>query len=270
MANWIEEFKTKWGFMPISGGAPEPVQVELESKEEVKPVVVEKKEEPQYVKVEDLKKLSKQLDGMSTAWRTSEKEKKELSKKLEDLEGRLSGRAIKPSDAQDELDALIEQGDWRTPVSRVTEDTVNRILKQREAEQHNAQQSENRTKKYESAVNTVYERYPELKDPTSDITKTWLKVVNDHPEWHGEPLGPIAAMHAMEEILDTEDLTNTSNETKRRQRVNATSVRPGTPAKTSTITLTREQKEFCKSSGLSEESYLKTLKGMSGPSKEIE
>ena len=77
-------------------------------------------------------------------------------------------------------------------------------------------------------------------------------------------------MHAMEEILDTEDLTNTSNETKRRQRVNATSVRPGTPAKTSTITLTREQKEFCKSSGLSEESYLKTLKGMSGPSKEIE
>jgi len=142
MADWIKEFKTKWGFMPISGGAPEPVQVELEKSEEVKPVVVEKKEEPQYVKVEDLKKLSKQLDGMSTAWRTSEKEKKELAKKLEDLEGRLAGKAIKPSDAQDELDALIEQGDWRTPVSRVTEDTVNRILKQREAEQHNAQQSE--------------------------------------------------------------------------------------------------------------------------------
>jgi len=254
---------------------PEPhlsVELETDIKPEVKPEVKTevKKEEPQYVKIDDLKKITKQLDGISSAYRSSEKDKKELASKLEALEARLSGKAIKPSEAQDEMDKLLEQGDWRTPVGRVAEETVSRILKQREAEQATFNQQASRTQKYELAAKTVYDKYPELHDPNSEITKTWMRVVNDHPEWHGEPLGPIATMNAMEEILDEQDMTNNDAESKRRARVNATSVRPGTPAKTQTITLTKEQKEFCKSAGLSEESYLKTLKGMNNRQVEVE
>jgi len=116
------------------------------------------------------------------------------------------------------------------------------------------------------AVKIVYDKYPELKDQDSDITKTWMKVVNEHPEWHGDPLGPIAAMHAMEEILESKG----DGESRRRARVNATSLRPGTPAKSTTITLSKEQKEFCKSHEISEESYLKTLKAMDTRSMEVE
>ena len=257
---------------------PEPLSVELETNpnEKPEPKVESKakeekpKEEPKYVDIAELKKLTEKLNGISFSLRTNEKSEKELSKKLEDLETRLSGRSIKPAEAQDELDKLLEQGEWRKPVAIIAEETVERILKQREAEQHNFQQQSQRVQKYEVAVKTVYDRYPELKDPESNITKTWMKVVNDHPEWHGEPLGPIAAMHAMEEILEKDSDGEESAEAKRRARVNATSVRPGTPAKTQTIALTREQKEFCKNSGISEDKYLQTLKSMSNRSSEIE
>ena len=274
MSDWISEFKIKWGFMPILGGAPEPVSLELDTKLEPEPKVevkVEpKKEETQYVKVDDLKKLSKQLDGISSAYRTSEKEKKELAKKLEDLESRLSGRQIKSSEAQDELDKLLEQGDWRTPVGRVAEETVTRILKQREAEQNQFHQQNEKSGILESSKKQVRERYPDIDDPNSDTAKAYIKILNDKPHYLKSEYGPILAMRDMEDILDEQDMTNNDAESKRRQRVNATSVRPGTPAKSTTITLTKEQKEFCKNSGLSEESYLKTLKGMSGHSKEIE
>ena len=257
---------------------PEPLSVELEQdlKDKPEPKVEPKakeekpKEEPKYVDIVELKKLTQQLNGISSTLRTKEKSEKELSKKLDDLENRLSGRAIKPSEAQDELDKLLEQGEWRKPVATVAEETVNRILKQREAEQANFTQQAQRQQKYENSVKTVYDRYPELHDQESDITKKWMKIVNEHPEWHGEPLGPIAAMHALEEELDKDGENIATNEQRRRARVNATSVRPGTPSKTQTITLSKEQKEFCKSSGISEEKYLQTLKTMSNHSSEVE
>lgn len=255
---------------------PEPMAVELEPKEpELKPdpskvKEPEKKEEVQYVKIDELKKLSKQFDGISSALRTSEKEKKDLAKKLEDLESRLSGKAIKPSEAQDELDKMLEQGEWRKPVSAIAEETVQRILRQRESEQHQIAGQQEKARILETSKKQVREKYPDIDDPNSETAKSYMKILNEKPHYLKSEFGPILAMRDMEDIKNATESAEEDAEAIRRNRANAGSLRPGTPSKSKTITLTKEQKEFCKNAGLSEESYLKTLTGMGNREKEID
>ena len=255
---------------------PEPLAVELEN-DEVKPKVDEKPkeeakkaEEPQYVKVDDLKKISQQLNGISSALRTSEKEKKELSKKLEDLEDRLSGKQIKPKEAQDELDKMLEQGEWRTPVKKVTEATVDEILNRREAERQSREQESERLRVLEASKKKVREKYPDIDDPQSETAKGYMKVLNSNPSYLRSEIGPLLAMRDMEDEMDENHKEGSDKEAARRARASATSLRPGTPARTETITLTKEQKEFCKASGLNETAYLNTLKSMNNRSVEVE
>lgn len=252
---------------------PEPLQVELEheNKPEVKvEVKAEEKKEPQYVSVDELKKITQQLNGISSTLRTTEKERKELKSQLAELEGRLSGKAIKPSEAQDELDKLLEQGEWRTPVKKVAESTVEEILNRRDAQRVAQEHESEKLRVLEESKKSVRSRYPDIDDPNSETAKTYMKILNEKPHYLRSEYGPVLAMRDMEDILETKEDVNQSQEAARRARVSAASVRPGTPAKSEVKTLTREQKEFCKNSGLKEETYLRTLNGMSTREKELE
>src|SRR3990167_3682313 len=255
---------------PVSIVLDEDIEKQPKSKDIDPAKAKEKEAEPQYVKIDDLKKISQQLNGLSSALRTSEKEKKELNKKLDDLEGRLSGRNIKPAEAQDELDKLLEQGEWRKPVQTVARQAVEEILRRRDEEHFARQSQEERAKVLEISKQQVRDRYPDIDDAQSDTAKAYIKILNSKRHYLNSEFGPLLAMRDMEDELDLKETEDLTAEGKRRLRVNATSLRPGTPAKSTTITLTREQKEFCKSSGISEDSYLKTLKSMAGNSKEMD
>lgn len=252
---------------------PDPVAVELEHEDKPKLEVTPEakpKEEPKYVTIDELKKISKQLDFVSSNLRSSEKEKKELSRKLDELEGRLSGRAIKPAEAQDELDKLLEQGEWRTPVKKVAESAIEEALSRRDAQQVAQAQESERLRILEESKKSVRSRYPDIDDPSSDNAKTYMKILNEKPHYLKSEFGPILAMRDMEDIMDSKETAENSQESVRRARVSATSVKAGVPSKSEVKTLTKEQKEFCKSSGLKEEIYLKTLNGMAGNQKEMD
>ena len=254
---------------------PEPAQIELEQdldpkeKQDPKPAADKKTDETQYVKIDDLKKLSKQLDGLSSALRTSEKEKKELRSKLDDIEGRLSGRSIKPLEAQDELDKLLEQGEWRKPVATVARQAVEDALKARDQENSVRQSQAEKVRLLESSKKQVRDKYPDIDDPASETAKTYMKILNEKPHYLKSEYGPVLAMRDMEDTIESES-PEPSQEDRRRLRANASSLRPGTPAKSQEVVLTREQKEFCKTAGMDEKIYLQTLKQMAGRSKELE
>ena len=256
---------------------PEPVSVTVDDvKKPEAPKVEEKKEAPkeQYVSVDELKRIEKQMNQVAGALRVSEKSKGQLEKKIEELEGRLSGRN-KP-EAVDDLDAKLESGDWRTPVETLAEKKVNEILSRRQQEETVRAQEAERLSVLEDSKKQVRERYADIDDPSSEIAQRYMKVLNSKPKFLRNEFGPVLAMREMEDELRQEGRLDeftkkvVDKEVERRARASGASLRPGSPAKSETTVLSKEQKEFCKQHGVAEEAYLKTLKSISNRSSETE
>ena len=253
----------------------EPV-VDVEEKEEPKkqdelevdldPKKEGAKEEPRYVKVEELEKLQKQFDGISKTIRHI----KDIPGQIAELQKVISSRFATPTQkdvAKDELDDLLEKGDWRTPVNRLAEKRFNELMEERDRQAQLRDEQNKRIGTLESNKKTVRDKYPDIDDPDSEIAKRYQKIVQSKPEYLANEFGPTLAMRDMEDELHSEGRLDefskkaVEKEVARQTRVGASAIpRSTVPSNSNKIMLTKEQRDFCDSVGLKYENYGKYAK----------
>lgn len=232
------------------------IEIDLEKKP--------KAQEPKYVTLEDLQKLQ---DNVNKAIESS---RHYTNRKLEDLyKSKPVIVAPKPAaQDKDNLDELLEQGNWRTPVETVAEKAVEKALaKQRDEEALKAQEAK-RLDTLERSKASVTAKYPDIEDQKSEVAQRYMKILNEHPEYLSNEFGPVLAMRDMEDNLRQEGRLDeftkkkVAEEVERRTRTNASSIpkSSGTPSSSGKVVLTKEDRELCDRMGIRYEDYARNRK----------
>lgn len=233
--------------------------------EAVKPVVKqEKQEEAQYASLDELQKIQKQLNGLSYIGRKFD----EMARKIDSLSANPNpGPVVNPAD-QDEYDKLVEK-DWKAAVRKLAQEEAASLRQKEREEEARRQMEAKQLTALEQSKKTVLDRYPDLKDETSEVAQKFKEVVAKHPEYISNEYGPILAMREMEEELRSEGkLDNFSKkvvdkEVERRARTGATSIPKGAAPSSGKTTLTPEERRFCEFNGIKYETYLKNKHSLS-------
>ena len=234
------------------------IEIDLEKKP--------KAQEPKYVTLEDLQRLQ---DNVNKAIESS---RHYTNRKLEDFYTKTSKPnmpiAKAPNESKDNLDELLEQGNWRTPVETVAEKAVEKALaKQRDEEALKAQEAK-RLDTLERSKASVTAKYPDIEDQKSEVAQRYMKILNEHPEYLSNEFGPVLAMRDMEDNLRQEGRLDeftkkkVAEEVERRTRTNASSIpkSSGTPSSSGKVVLTKEDRELCDRMGIRYEDYARNRK----------
>ena len=227
----------------------------------------EKAEEPKYVTTQELEEIRKQVNGISSVMRHV----KAIPEQIEELKRQVaSNRTLTPiekKEAGDDLDAMLEQGNWRTPVETLVERGVNSILRKREEQEFVRQAEASKLTILEQSKKFVRERYPDVDDSETEVAKSYIQVLNEHPEYLRSEYGPKLAMRDMEDKLRDEGKLDTytkkvvDKELQRQARTKATSgaSSPASGVKGGKVVLTSDQKEFCDFKEIPYDTYAKML-----------
>lgn len=157
-----------------------------------------------------------------------------LERKVEDLESELAKKPV--STIQDIVDARINaalekerrENTYVTQFERTLNDSRLRVLK----------------------------RHPELDDQSSIKSQIMLEVLNNRPDLVNNPYGPIVAMQEMEDLLEArgykkEEAKAAPNRVPASSLPNSRNI----PQTKSTVTLTKEDLEFCKEHNIEPKLY---------------
>lgn len=236
------------------------VQVKLD--ENNQPINLEKpKDEPKYVRVEDLESINKAINN------TREHSNRKISSLESKIDQLLKGtqQPQKPVNVpQDEWDKKLET-DWKGTVRELARLEAEEIRKrEREAEKQEAEQIRTLNLLNENKF-TVIKKHKELNDETSHKAEIYRQVLTERPEYLTNPFGPVLAMRDMEDRLRESGYVDESirpivdKEVARQARTNGSSVPKGNsnPSSQKTITLTREQKDFCDANNIKYENFAK-------------
>ena len=254
---------------------PEPVvkdeeQDDLQEKVDVTPSVKVSDEEALAAKIKSdfealyvprLKDLETKLSNQQQGARRIEQDKERLQRENEQLR-----QQAKPPSPSTDPWAKIEDGQtWKAEVERVAEQKADEKLKAHLAQQAYQQSVQQQQQAREGSKQRVISKYPDLhpESGTEDsiVSKTYLGVLSEHPDWLANPYGPELAMYAMEEKLRASAAGNGSpNQGKGGSRVATTSLPPSRQSGPSDnrITLTKELKFLCDRYGWKYEDYAKT------------
>lgn len=157
-----------------------------------------------------------------------------------------------------EWDELAKR-DWKVAVDLRSKLNAQSLLKQTQT-----------TQKHEEVLagskQRVLKRHPELNDNSSEKTKVYLQILNDNPQYLTDPKGPIHAMRDMEEYMEEtlgykrEDIIKAEKRGKekaeeRHNRVALTSTHGRHTTKGRTVTLTKDELEFCKFNNVDPKKY---------------
>lgn len=231
---------------------------------EVKPEVKKETQEAQYVKLDELEKIQKQLNGLSYIGRKFD----ELSKRLDTFQApQVNNTKVAPED-MDEYDKLVEK-DWKGAVRKLAQEEAKALRqadREAEAKQRMAAQQ---LSILEQSKKTVVDRYPQLSDENSEISHKYREVVQKHPEYLSNEFGPELAMRSMEDELRSEGRLDefskkiVDKEIERRTRVGAASVPKASSPNSGKAILTKEDKEFCDFNGIKYDVFLRNKKVIS-------
>lgn len=203
------------------------------------------KEEPKYVRLEDLEKISQAINN------TRDYNNRQLSELRAEIQKLTPPKPVSTGDK--DLDEMV-QIDWKAAVEKVTEQVLQRERQRVAAES----EAERTTRILEESKSKVMERHQELSDPDSPKTKVFLKVLDENPDFKVNPRGPILAMYEMETRLKSSGTLEL--ETLKKERSRATSIPVGTPGVKKEYTLSKADLDFCRMNGINPENY-KKLKG---------
>ena len=165
-----------------------------------------------------------------------------------------------------EWDALAEK-DWKLAVDLRSQANARQVLEQQTTQTKAA-------KDLEEAKTRVLRRHPELNDGNSDKTKIFQQILNQHPEYASHPRGPVFAMRDMEEYMEdvlgykpeqivSAERRGAQKEIERQHRVILTQTSGKSDmAPSSSVTLTKDEVEFCKLQGLDPKEYARTKRRM--------
>ena len=246
-----------------------------------------KKEEPKPdEKDTTIKNLQGEIDGLkkqvnyaSGSYRIIEK----LQQQVADLIKKKSEPADRetPVKTDEELAELFNK-DIVAGVSEVVRRTFKTEKEQEKKEKELEDIRKEQTRQIELMERNqqaILDKYPELGDATSEYTKIWLEVLDKHPEYKTNYLGPVTTMKEMEDEcrrrglkvkddgVSSEDVIE--KEVARRTRVKETSLKPGAKTKPAggEIVLTQDQVAFCRHNNIQLKDYAVTLKRLSGEKK---
>lgn len=208
---------------------------------------VKKTEEPRYVKVEDLDKINQALNNTREY---NNRKLAEINEKLEKLVPK------KIESAEDDLDKVVQEN-WQLGVEKVIE----RVLTAKEKRELAQSEEKMTVTLLEQSKAKVMAKHPELNDPESPKTKAFMKVLEENPDFKTNPRGPLLAAYEMESLIKAHGTIESGDQRVDRQtRSRGASVPPGTSAGVNrTITLTKEQMEFCRHNGINPENYKRNL-----------
>lgn len=221
-------------------------QITEPQKPEVKPQV---KEEPKYVRIEDLEKVSQAINNTRDY----------NNRQLNEIRAELQKLAPKPISTGDpDLDELVTT-DWKAAVEKITEKVIER-QQERQAQETEMQRT---ARILEESKSKIMAKHPELSDPENPKTKEFLKVLEENPDFKTNPRGPILAAYEMENRLKAHDTIDSGERMPQKDvRAKATSVPAGTSAsKKAGYTLTKQDMDFCRLNNINPENY-RRLKGM--------
>jgi len=171
-----------------------------------------------------------------------------------------------------EWDALADK-DWKKAVDLRSHINAQSVLaKNREASKIGEELDKSKAK--------VLLRHPELNDNDSEKAKIFLQVLNNNPDYVNHPKGPIYAMRDMEEHMETvlgykhsdivsAERSGAKRESERQHRIVLNKGGGKVPTgNQNTVTLSKDEAEFCKLQGLDPKEYAKTKRKLSKSGKE--
>jgi hypothetical protein len=193
-------------------------------------------------------------------------ENKQLQEKLNQVQEQLSKIARPEPETKEqsnsgfpttdeEWDALADK-DWKKAVDLRANMNAQRVLAE------SKRTSEAQTV-LEKSKQTVLIRHPELNDNNSEKAKIFLNILNENPDYINHPKGPIYAMRDMEDYMENtlgykrEDIAKRESERQNRIVLNQGGGKT-IPSNKNTVTLTKDEAEFCKLQGIDPKEFAKT------------
>lgn len=234
--------------------------------------------------IKDLKskldKVEKQANYAAGSYRLVEK----LEKQIQELVRQKSETKKEEPKTDEELVELFNKD-----IVAGTAEVVKRTLAAEKEKEKKSRELESITREqtrqieiFETNKQQVLEKYNELTDPTSEYTKIWLEILDNHPEYKSNYLGPILTMREMEnearrrglqvkeEGVDADKIID--KEVNRRERVRQTNLKPGAKEKSGggEVILTQDQITLCKHNNIPLKVYAATLKRLNSGEKKVE
>ena len=232
------------GDMKVEISETQGSQVTEAQKPEVKPVV---KEEPKYVKYEDLEKVNQSINNTREY---NNRQLKELNEKLD----KLIPKPVEPK--PDDLDELVQK-DWKAGVRTL----IQSELKEQQKTTLVQTAEQRTTQLLEESKKRVMEKHPELNDPESSKTKEFLKVLDENPDFKDNPRGPLLAAYEMENRLKGHGNIESGEKVDKVARAKASSIPSGTSPGNRGYSLSRADMDFCRLNNINPENY-KKYRGM--------
>lgn len=255
-----EEKKTSETEETEDGGVA--VSLEEDSQKEVV-VQEEKKKIPKPEKKEDEPKKQEIFYALRNL--------PKLEREIENLRIQISSLAPSEekkeiSDELDEIDVLAQK-DWKSAVNKLAEMKFSQLKEEEKRQIGEEQQRLNISQKLERNAKAVLEKHPDLNDQTSEKSQIWHSILDNNPDWRTSPDGPLLVMYEMENELrkrgyDLDGVeSKVEKEVMRVARASSSSL-PSSKSLSGTnkIVLTKEQRDFCDTNGISYENYARTLK----------
>lgn len=238
------------------------VEVDLtEKKPEVKPDAETQLQD--RIKVEVEKELQVRIKPFINQAEQARRQADQYRTQLEQA----SKKSPPAEQTQDELDKLVDSGNWKEAVSRLADQRAVAIIQQREQQTRIEQDALSRRQLLDSSIRKVTELYPELDehagDPNAEVSKAFSRLMNANPDLLSNPRGPELVMYEMEREMIADKQTPRSWQVKAAStsnhvpgRASTTTLAPSRPSISSNkVVLTREQKEFCDRQGIKVEDY---------------
>jgi hypothetical protein len=207
------------------------------------------------------------------------KEVAELRAQIENLSRQISipkAPEKTASDSKDELDRMVEAGDWKGAVSKLAAEKAAQIIQERDTKLEIQRAAQTRDALFQDSKQKVYEQYPQLHPDTGNeedpVSQIFIRVVSQHPEWHQNEYGPLLAMYETEKqaraqgvpLSSARQADASNKEVIRRGRATTGSLPPGrTGIMENKVTLTQSEKAFCDRSNIPYETFARNKQMLS-------
>lgn len=239
---------------------PSSVTVELDDNNQPIAQKEEKKEEPKYVTADQIAAMVAESIKKATAPLYYE------MRKSREPQTTPTPQPVTPKPEPTEWDQRLQK-DWKGTVEELAEQKAKSIIAQEKELQKQEAEKQRVANLLESNKSDVMKRHPELEEEGSQKQELYRQVLVEHPEYLANPFGPKLAMYDMEErlrqmgVVDNTTKQVVQKEVARQVRTNGAAIPKGTTStSTKSVTLTKEQKEFCDTNNIKYENYVRMLK----------
>ncbi len=229
----------------------------------------EKKEDPKYVTAEILSATI--ADALKKATAPLYYELRKGRSEVTPVQNIQAQPKPEPTEWDNKL-----QKDWKGTVDELADQRFEKKWKEREEAQRVEIENQKTKALLEANKKSVLDKHQELNDDGSQKAQIYRQIMQERPDYLANSYGPILVMREMEDrlrdmgVVDSPTQKVVEKEVNRLVRTNAGGIPKGAPVNNGkSITLTKEQKEFCDANNIKYESYARFSKMQSQTGVEV-